>query len=89
MAAGYDGASCHGSAAVWADTSGGYPVLKKWLRYREQGLLGRSLRPEEVREFTAIARRIAAIILLGPALDGNDAAVKAAAGGGSGGGRRA
>jgi hypothetical protein len=55
--------------AVWAYTLGGYQVLKKWLSYREQDILGRALRTEEAREFTHIARRIAAIILLREKLD--------------------
>ena len=55
--------------AVWEYTLGGYPVLKKWLSYREQAVLSRALRPEEAREFTAIARRIAALLALGPDLD--------------------
>ena len=42
---------------------GGYQVLKKWLSYRERSLLGRPLRPEEVRHFTDIARRIGAMVL--------------------------
>ena len=67
----------HVPAAVWDYTLGGYPVLKKWLSYREAKLLGRPLMPEEAVEFTRIARRIAAILLLGPALDGSYAAVKA------------
>ena len=67
----------HVPAAVWDYTLGGYPVLKKWLSYREAKLLGRPLTPEEAVEFTRIARRIAAILLLGPALDGSYAAVKA------------
>jgi NAD(P)H-dependent FMN reductase len=54
---------------------GGYPVLKKWLSYREHVILGRSLKPEEVREFRDIARRIAAILLFEPALDTNYQAV--------------
>lgn len=54
---------------VWAYTLGGYPVIKKWLSYREAALLGRPLRIEEVREVTAMARRIAAILLLEPRLD--------------------
>ncbi len=62
--------------AVWEYTLGGYPVLKKWLSYREESVLGRALRPEEAREFTAIARRIAALLRLGPDLD---AAYRAAA----------
>lgn len=55
--------------AVWEFTLGEYPVLKKWFSYRERNVLGRPLRPEEAREFTAIARRIAALLALGPDLD--------------------
>jgi len=62
---------------VWEYTIGGYQVIKKWLSYRERPLLGRSLRPEEVRDVSDIARRIAALLLLGPALDANYQAVKA------------
>ena len=50
-------------AAVWNYKLGGYQVLKKWLSYRERGILERPLRPEEVRSFTDAARRIAAILL--------------------------
>jgi len=63
-------------AEVWEYTLGGYPVLKKWLSYREKRVLGRDLKPEEARAFTAIARRIAAIIALHPKLDANYAVVK-------------
>ncbi|MDI3341304.1 MAG: N-6 DNA methylase [Sphaerobacter sp.] len=62
-------------ARVWDYTLGGYQVLKKWLSYREERILGRPLRPEEVREVAGIARRIAALLLLQPALDANYAAV--------------
>lgn len=58
-------------AAVWAYTLGGYPVLKKWLSYRETALLGRALRIDEVEAFCHIARRIAALLALGDALDAN------------------
>ena len=51
-------------AAVWNYKLGGYQVLKKWLSYREHKVLGRNLRPEEVRHFTDTARRIAAILML-------------------------
>ena len=51
-------------AAVWSYKLGGYQVLKKWLSYRERGVLGRPLRPEEVQHFTDTARRIAAILML-------------------------
>jgi hypothetical protein len=63
---------------VWEYTLGGYQVIKKWLSYREKELLGRSLSVEEARYVTEIARRIAAILLLGPALDANYQAVKQA-----------
>jgi hypothetical protein len=56
---------------VWAYQLGGYPVLKKWLSYREERVLGRPLRPEEARLFSEIAGRIAAILLLEPTLDAN------------------
>ena len=49
-------------SAVWSYKLGGYQVLKKWLSYRERGVLGRPLRPEEVQHFTDTARRIAAIL---------------------------
>ena len=51
-------------AAVWDYKLGGYQVLKKWLSYREQKVLGRNMRHDEVRHFTDTARRIAAILRL-------------------------
>ncbi|MBN1459040.1 MAG: N-6 DNA methylase [Armatimonadetes bacterium] len=63
-------------AGVWSYSIGGYQVVKKWLSYREKALLGRDLRTEEVREVTYMVRRIAAILLLQPALDANYRAVK-------------
>jgi hypothetical protein len=65
-------------AKVWDYTIGGYQVMKKWLSYREHALLGRPLTPDEAREITHMARRIAALILLQPQLDRNYQAVKAA-----------
>ncbi len=50
-------------AAVWSYKLGGYQVLKKWLSYRESGVLGRALQPEEVQHFTNTARRIGALML--------------------------
>jgi len=64
---------------VWEYTIGGYQVIKKWLSYREHGILGRALHAEEAREVTNIARRIAALLLLEPALDANYEAVKQSA----------
>lgn len=55
--------------AVWEYHLGGYQVLKKWLSYREADVLGRPMRLDEIRTFTAIARRIAALLALGPELD--------------------
>jgi type ISP restriction-modification system protein/N-6 DNA methylase len=61
---------------VWDYTIGGYQVIKKWLSYREHNLLGRALTVEEAREVMNMARRIAAILLLEPALDENYLAIK-------------
>ena len=58
-------------ANVWEYFIGGYQVIKKWLSYREQGLLGRALSADEAREVTGMARRLSAIILVQPALDDN------------------
>jgi len=60
---------------VWAFTVSNYLALKKWLSYRERDVLGRGLTPEEAREFSSIARRVAALLLDGPALDAGYAAV--------------
>lgn len=64
-------------AKVWGYYIGGYQVIKKWLSYREQPLLGRSLTIEEAREVTHMARRLAAIVLMEVALDENYQTVKA------------
>ncbi len=65
-------------ARVWEYTIGGYQVIKKWLSYRERDVLGRDLTVDELREVMNIARRIAAILLLEPALDASYRAVAAA-----------
>ncbi len=64
---------------VWEYTLGGYQVLKKWLSYREEHLLGRPLHEDEARYFSKVVRRITAILLLGPALDANYGAILPAA----------
>ena len=51
-------------AAAWNYQLGGYQVLKKWLSYRENKILGRPLLPEEIQHFTDTVRRIGAIIQL-------------------------
>lgn len=63
-------------AAVWEYTLGGYQVIKKWLSYRERELLGRGISKDEARHVTEMARRIAALVAMGPALDANYEAVK-------------
>jgi hypothetical protein len=65
-------------ARVWEYTLGGYQVMKKWLSYREKALLGRGLTLDEVSEVANMGRRIAALLLLQPALDANYRAVKTA-----------
>ncbi|MGH6846429.1 MAG: type ISP restriction/modification enzyme [Methylocella sp.] len=62
---------------VWEYTLGGYQVIKKWLSYREQPVLGRALKPDEVAYVSEMIRRIAALLLMGSALDANYAAAKA------------
>ena len=47
---------------VWHYKLGGYQVLKKWLSYRERGVLGRGLRVEEVLHFADTARRVGGIL---------------------------
>ena len=56
---------------VYDFTIGGYQVIKKWLSYREQRVLGRPLTMAEIIEVTAMARRLAALVLLQARLDEN------------------
>jgi hypothetical protein len=56
---------------VWGFTIGGYQVIKKWLSYREQRVLGRAMTMAEIMEVTATARRLAALVLLQAQLDAN------------------
>jgi len=58
-------------ADVWAMTIGGYPVVKKWLSYREFKVLGRALKSEELTYITEVVRRLKALLLLGADLDAN------------------
>jgi hypothetical protein len=53
--------------------------MKKWLSYREHDLLRRVLTADEAREVTHMTRRLAALLLLAPALDANYAVAKASA----------
>lgn len=58
-------------ADVWAMTIGGYPVIKKWLSYREYKVLGRALKDDEINYITQVVRRLKALLLLGTDLDAN------------------
>jgi hypothetical protein len=64
--------------AVWNLHIGGYQVLKKWLSYRDHSILDRALTEAEVEHIQATARRVAALLLLGPALDASHRACAAA-----------
>jgi hypothetical protein len=66
-------------ARVWDYMLGGYPVIKKWLSYREHDVLSRALKPDEVAYVSEMVRRVAAILLMGQFLDDNYAAAKAVA----------
>ncbi|MCY1701585.1 type ISP restriction/modification enzyme [Deinococcus sp. SL84] len=57
--------------SVWECTIGGYQVVKKWLSYREFGVLGRALTLDEAREVSRMARRLAELVRLASALDEN------------------
>ncbi|WP_405365701.1 type ISP restriction/modification enzyme [Kitasatospora sp. NBC_00039] len=57
--------------AAWDYKIGGFQVLRKWLSYRDKRVLGRDLTIDEARAFTAIARRLTALVLLGQKLDAN------------------
>jgi hypothetical protein len=60
----------------WEYLIGGHQVLKKWLSYREEEVLGRSITVEEAREFAMNSRRIAALVMLNAELDKNYENVK-------------
>ena len=62
--------------AAWNYVIGGYLVIKKWLSYREEAILGRPLSKDEAREVTAMVRRLTALILLSDQLDSNYAACR-------------
>ena len=51
-------------AAVWRYKLGGYQILKKWLSYRERGILDRPLTLDEMQHFTYTARRIGGILMV-------------------------
>jgi hypothetical protein len=62
-------------AAAWDYKIGGFQVLRKWLSYRDQRVLGRDLNTTEARAFINITRRLTGLVLLGPKLDANYIAV--------------
>lgn len=54
---------------VWNFTIGGYQSLKKWLSYRDESVLERPLKSQEVQHFSEVVRRIVEILATGPAMD--------------------
>jgi len=44
-------------------TIGGYPVIKKWLSYRESKILGRPPHLEEMTYITEMIRRLKALMV--------------------------
>jgi hypothetical protein len=55
---------------VWNYQLGGYPVVKKWLSYRQADRRdGRPLTDDERRWFRQVIQRIAALLALGPSLN--------------------
>jgi predicted helicase len=55
--------------SVWNYSMGGYQVVKKWLSYREQDVLGRALSIDEIRYASSMFQRIACLLLLSKELD--------------------
>ena len=56
--------------AVWSYRLGGYPVLKKWLGYRQANRrTGAPLTLDERSWFRSMVQRIAALLALGPELN--------------------
>ncbi|MBA2935649.1 N-6 DNA methylase [Sphingomonas sp. CGMCC 1.13654] len=58
-------------AAAWDYVIGGYNVMKKWLSYREEAVMGRALTTSEAREITGMARRLTSLVLLTDKLNFN------------------
>lgn len=60
----------HVPEAVWTYQLGGYPVLKKWLGYRQADRRdSKPLTEEERRWLRQMIQRIAALLAIGPTLD--------------------
>jgi hypothetical protein len=61
---------CNVPEGVWLFQLGGYPILKKWLGYRQANRCGANpLSNEERQWFRAVIQRIAALLALSPQLD--------------------
>ena len=60
----------HVPEAVWKYEIGGYPVIKKWLGYRDRGRRpGVPLSVQEVAHLRSMVHRIAAVLRLQSLLD--------------------
>ena len=64
---------------VWHLRIGGYQVLKKWLSYRDSSITKRPLTRDEVKHFQDSARRMTALVLMGPELSSLHKAVAVSA----------
>lgn len=56
---------------VWEMIIGGYPVLKKWLSYRDERVLGRALGLDEAQQVENMVRRLTLLWSLQATLDAN------------------
>ncbi len=65
---------------VWKYTIGGYPVLQKWLSYRDISITNRGLSSAEMEYFAVLVRRLAALCLLESRLNRNYAVIRDCAG---------
>jgi hypothetical protein len=65
-------------AAAWDYKIGGFPVLRKWLSYRDEKVLRRPLTTDEARSFVLMVRRLTELALLEPQLDENYKAAREA-----------
>ena len=52
----------HYPSGVWTYELGGYPVLKKWLGYRHEERLNRTLTPAEARYLRSMVQRVGALL---------------------------
>ena len=62
--------------SVWKCRIGRYPVIRKWLSYRDISILGRDLNDSEARHVSNVVQRLTILILMSDRLDVNYAACR-------------